>query len=165
MINQIINGVVPILVTAIVAILTAIIKVVGTNAVSYLETKKNALAIQTGVDKYNATLQKAKSIWAIVDEEFRITPTLEKTIENKQQMFDKLLKNKIPSLTDSEIADIRQAIAGEVNKGKEIVTSDAIAKQKELETVKSQNVQLSAENDQLKQKLIAIQNAVVTAQQ
>lgn len=158
MINQIINGVVPIFVTAIVAILTFIIKTVGANFIDYMSAKKNELAIKTGVDKYNATLQKAKSIWAIVDEEFRITPTLEKTIENKQAMFNKLLKAKIPSLTDDEISDIRQAIAGEVNKGKEVITSDAIAKQKELETVKAQNVQLSAENDQLKQKLSTIQN-------
>lgn len=164
MLNQIVNTAIPFLVTAIVATLTAIVKIVGTNVTNYLEVKKDALAIQTGVDKYNATLQKAKSIWAIVDEEFRITPTLEKSIENKQAMFDKLLKAKIPSLTDDEISDIRQAIAGEVNKGKSIVTSDAIATQKELETTKSQNAQLTTENNELKQKLLTIQNAATVQQ-
>ena len=159
MLNQIINTAVSIAVAAIAAILTAIIKVVGNNVVDYIQAKKGSIAVKTGIDKYNATLQKAKSIWAIVDEEFRITPTLEKTIENKQEMFDKLLKSKIPTLTDNEIADIRQAIAGEVNKGKEVITSDAIATQKELEVVKSQNSQLTTENDQLKQKLLTIQTA------
>lgn len=158
MLNQIINTVIPVVATAIGAVLVAVIKVVGDNAVSFLETKKAALVAQTGIDKYNATLQKAKSIWNLVDEEFRITPTLEKTVEAKQEMFNKLLKSKIPSLTDSEINDIRQAIAGEVNKGKDVVTSDAVAKQNELNNIKTQNVQLTAENNQLKQKLATIQS-------
>lgn len=158
MLNQIINTVIPVVATAIGAVLVAVIKVVGDNAVSFLETKKAALVAQTGIDKYNATLQKAKSIWNLVDEEFRITPTLEKTVEAKQEMFNKLLKSKIPSLTDSEINDIRQAIAGEVNKGKDVVTSDAVAKQKELDTAKAQNADLVAENEKLKQTLATIQN-------
>ena len=158
MLNQIVNIIVPIIVTAIAGILVSIIKVVGDNAISYISTKKDAVATKVGIDKYNSTLQKAKSVWAIVDEEFRITPTLEKTVQNKQDMFDKLLKAKIPALTDNEIADVRQTIAGEFNKGKEVVTSDAVATQKELEAVKNQNTQLTAENNQLKQKLATIQN-------
>lgn len=158
MLNEIINTVVPVAVTAICGVLVAVIKVVGDNVVSYIETKKDALATQTGIDKYNATLQKAKSIWAIVDEEFRITPTLTKTAEAKQNMFNKLLKTKIPSLSDNEINDIRQAVAGEINKGRDVVTSDAVAKQKELDAAKTQNANLVIENEKLKKTLETIQN-------
>lgn len=158
MLNEIVNTVVPVVVTAIGGVLVAIIKVVGDNLVSYIETKKDALATQTGIDKYNATLQKAKNIWNLVDEEFRITPTLEKTMQAKQDMFNKLLKEKIPSLTDNEINDVRQAVAGEINKGKDVVTSDAVEKQKELENEKAKSAQLTAENEQLRKKLETIQN-------
>lgn len=158
MFNQIVNTVVPVLVTAIGGILVAIIKSVGDAAIDYIQTKKEHVANQIGDINYNSNLKKAKDIWNIVDEEFRITPTLTKTVEAKQQMFAKLLKSKVPSLTDDEISSIRQAIAGEVNKGKAVVTSDAVAKQKELEDAKAQNVQLVAENEQLKKTLETIQN-------
>lgn len=158
MLNQIINTVVPVLVTAIGGVLVAIIKSVGDAAIDYIQTKKEHVANQIGSANYNANLEKAKEVWGIVDEEFRITPTLQKTVENKQAMFAKLLKSKIPSLSDSEINDIRQAVAGEINKGKAVVTSDAVEKQKQIDNMKAQNTQLAAENLQLKQKLEAIQN-------
>lgn len=158
MLNQIINTVVPVAVTGIVGVLVAILKVVGDSAVSYIEAKKNAIANQVGVATYNSNLEKAKDIWGLVDEEFRITPSLEKSVEAKQQMFDKLIKKAVPSLTDDEIANLRQTIAGEVNKGKAVVTADAVAKQKEMDSVKAQNVQITTENIQLKQKLTTIQN-------
>ncbi|MDD3225446.1 MAG: hypothetical protein PHX70_12255 [Clostridium sp.] len=156
--NQIINTVVPVVVTGIVGVLVAILKVVGDSAVSYISEKKNSLATQIGVDTYNSNLEKAKDIWGIVDEEFRITPTLEKTVEAKKQMFDKFLKKAVPLITDDEISNLRQTVAGEVNKGKAVVTADEVAKQNEMDSVKVQNVQLTTENAQLKQKLTTIQN-------
>lgn len=166
MLNQIINVVMPVAITGIVAVLAAILKVIGDNVVSYIGAKKNAIVAQVGIDTYNSNLKKAKDIWGLVDEEFRITPTLEKTIEAKQGMFDNLLKAKIPSLTDDEINTLRQTIAGEINKGKAVITADAVAQQNELIAVKAQNVQLTAEKENLSNRVTELtnQNTQLTTQ-
>ena len=118
MVQQIINAIVPVAITAIVAILVAAIKALGDAGVAYIQKKKDAVVAKIGTDTYEHNLSVARSIWNIVDEEFRITPTLDKTIVNKQAMFDEKIKKAIPNITDDEIAQLRQAVAGEVNKGK-----------------------------------------------
>jgi hypothetical protein len=118
MVQQIINAIVPVAITAIVAMLVAVIKALGDAGVAYIQKKKDAVVTKIGADTYNHRLTVAKSIYGAVDEEFRITPTLDKTIVNKQAMFDEKIKKAIPNITDDEIAQLRQAVAGEVNKGK-----------------------------------------------
>ena len=118
MVQQIINAIVPVAITAIVAILVAAIKALGDAGVAYIQKKKDAVVAKIGADTYEHNLSVARSIWNIVDEEFRITPTLDKTIVNKQAMFDEKIKKAIPNITDDEIAQLRQTVAGEVNKGK-----------------------------------------------
>ena len=46
------------------------------------------------------------------------SPTLDKTIAAAQAVFAVKIKEMIPGITDAQIDQIRQAIAGEVNKGK-----------------------------------------------
>lgn len=118
MVQQIINAIVPVAITAIVAILVAAIKALGDAGVAYIQKKKDAVVAKIGADTYEHNLSVARSIWNIVDEDFRITPTLDKTIANKQAMFDEKIKKAIPNITDDKIEQLRQAVAGEVNKGK-----------------------------------------------
>lgn len=125
MFQHILNAVIPVAVTALAAVLTAAVKAVGSQAVSFLERKKQALELSMGTDTYNRNLAFAKSAWQIVDEYFRITPNLEKTAEAKQQMFAQELKKFVPSLTDAEIAQLRQTVAGEINRAKAVVTAPA----------------------------------------
>jgi hypothetical protein len=125
MLQSIINQIVPVAITAIVGILIAIIKAVGDAAVDYINKKKEAVVTQTGIDQYNSKLILAKNIWNLVDEAFRITPTLTATIEAKQKMFEEEMLKVIPELTSDEIAQLRQVIAGEINKGKEVVVAPA----------------------------------------
>ena len=121
MAQQIINAIVPVVITAIVAILVAVIKGIGDACVAYISKKKDAVIAKMGADRWNHNLELAKEAWNMVDEEFRITPTLEKTFAAKQKEFTVQIKKLIPEITDAEIEQLRQAVAGEVNKGREAI--------------------------------------------
>jgi hypothetical protein len=125
MVQQIINAIIPIAITAIVGILGVVIKSLGDAGVAFIEAKKKELVQKIGVNTYNQNLAFAKAAWNVVDEYFRITPNIEKTFEAKQKMFVDELKKLVPSLTDEEIASLRQIIAGEINKGKDVVVNPA----------------------------------------
>lgn len=144
-------------VTAGVGVISAVIVVVGAQLRELILKKKDQIALKTGIDKYNSNKNTALEVWKMIDEKFRITPTLEKTFENKAAEFDKTLKTKIPDLTDEQIKDLRQTIAGEINKDRTAVTSDAIAQQTELNNIKTENTQLQNENAQLKQTISSVQ--------
>jgi hypothetical protein len=127
--NQILAGVMPVVVTAIVGILVAIINSLGKVVEDFIKTKKETLAVQIGTEKYNQQLAFAKSIYAIVEEYFRLNEVVGDKVAQKQEMFDKLLKEKIPYLTDSDLIHLRQAIVGQFNLGKEVIVSPASIEQ------------------------------------
>lgn len=121
MIQSIINGIVPVFATVIVGILVATIKSVGDVIIEYIEKKKEAVITEIGINKYNSDLAIAKIVWNIVEEYFRINPSVEKTIEAAQKKFDEEIIKIVPGLTGEEIEQLRQAVAGEINKGKQIL--------------------------------------------
>lgn len=125
MLQQIINSIVPVAVTAIVAVAVAAIKAVGDAGVQLIEKKKAAIEAKIGADTYNQRLAFARQAWNITDEYFRITPTVTKTIEAAQDKFAAQLKTMVPDVTDTEIEQLRQAIAGEINKGKAVIEASA----------------------------------------
>ena len=104
--------------TALVGVGVVVIKVLGDAAVKYISEKAAAVKAKAGADKWNHWMELARAAWNAVDEEFRITPTLESTISAKQKLFDEALKQAIPEITDAQIEQLRQAVAGEVNKGR-----------------------------------------------
>ena len=116
-----INTIIAALVTAGVGVLVVVIKSVGDMAIKFIQEKIE--------DEYNKKKSLALDAWNIVDEYFRITPTVTKTVEAAQVKFAEELKKLIPSITDTEIETLRQAIAGEINKGKEklITSADSAA--------------------------------------
>lgn len=105
-------------IAALVAVLAAAIKALGDAGIEYIKQKQKELQVKIGTEKYSQYLSFARQAWNIVDEYFRITPTVQKTIEAKQRKFADELKKLIPAATDSEIEQLRQAVAGEVNKGR-----------------------------------------------
>lgn len=125
MLQSIINQIVPVAIAAIVGVFVAIIKAVGDAAVEYIDKKKEAVAARIGIDQYNSKLLLAKNIWNLVDEAFRITPTLTATIEAKQKMFEEEMLKIMPELTSDEITQLRQVIAGEINKGRDVIVAPA----------------------------------------
>lgn len=116
------NQIIPIIITAIVGILVALIKAIGDAVVSLIEVKKKEVIAKIGIDKYNSEKKLALDIFNIVEEHFRLSETVGNVMNEKIEMFDKLIKEKIPSITNDQIITLRQSIAGEVNRGKEVIT-------------------------------------------
>jgi hypothetical protein len=113
-----INQIAPIAATAIVAILVAIIKQVGNAAIEFFVTKKKEVEQNIKISGHEEELTTAKEIWNIIEEKFRITENAEQILSSKADEFDKLLLQRIPELSVQNLDDLRQAIAGEYNKGK-----------------------------------------------
>lgn len=134
MLQTIINTAEPILIAAVVGILTTIITVVGNAVIKLVTAKIEAVKVKVGADKLDASLKAAKAAYAIVDEKFRITPALTKTIASAQAMFAIEIKKLIPAVTDTEIESLRQAVAGEVNAGKAAIEAEVAPTTTEPET-------------------------------
>jgi hypothetical protein len=115
--------------TALVGVGVVVIKVLGDVAVKYITAKAAAVKAKAGADKWNHWMDLARQTFAAVDEEFRITPTLERTISAKQKLFDEALKQAIPEITDAQIEQLRQAVAGEVNKGRAAICGQVMDEQ------------------------------------
>lgn len=106
---------------ALAAVLATAVKAFGDAGIEYIQQKQKEILLKIGSERYNQYLSFARQTWNIVDEYFRITPTVQKTMEAKQQKFAEELKKLVPSVTDSEIEQLRQAVAGEVNKGRQAI--------------------------------------------
>ena len=113
-----INQIAPIAATAIVAILVAIIKQVGNAAIEFFVTKKKEVEQNIKISGHEEELNTAKEVWNIIEEKFRITENATQILSSKADEFDKLLLQRIPGLSVQNLDDLRQAIAGEYNKGK-----------------------------------------------
>ena len=113
-----INQIAPIATTAIVAILVAIIKQVGNSAIEFFVTKKKEVEQNIKISGHEEALNTAKEVWNIIEEKFRITENAAQILSSKADEFDKLLLQRIPGLSAQNLDDLRQAIAGEYNKGK-----------------------------------------------
>lgn len=108
-----------------------------------LENKLVKNGLEQEILKNQNYIQAAKVVWHIVDEHFRISETVEEKLASKADMFDKMLLAKFPELSQSDVAELRQAIAGEVNQGKAAVIDNSTLLQ-----------QLQAENTDLKQQIL-----------
>lgn len=121
--------------TALVGVGVVAIKALGDAAVKYITEKAAAVKAKAGADKWNHWMDLARQTFAAVDEEFRITPTLESTISAKQKLFDEALKKAIPEIVDAQIEQLRQAVAGEVNKGRTAICGQVTDEQGNLGSV------------------------------
>ena len=112
MTNTLFNGVMNIAVQAVLSILGVVATYLVTVAVSYVSKKREALIKQMGTEEYNTTYSIAKSIYYAVEQQFKHIPAAG---EQKRKEFDKLLLEKIPTLTQAELDHFREAICGEIN--------------------------------------------------
>ncbi|UBK39501.1 cobalt ABC transporter permease (plasmid) [Clostridium perfringens] len=126
---------------ALATVLVAIIKSVGNEAVEYLKAKKKVADQKIKESKYAELFEVGKNIWNMVEEKYRVTDNIETLAQSKADMFDNMLLEKFPHLTKEELIEVRQAIAGEVNKGKTLLHEDSL---------KQQATQLVEENEKLK---------------
>lgn len=154
-----ISQIAPIVATAIVAIFVATIKTVGSSAIEVLGKKKEQIEQAIKASGHEADLNSAKEVWNIVEEKFRITENVETLLSSKADEFNKLLLQKIPGLSQENLDSLRQAIAGEVNTGKEVVLSQTDA----LKQLQDTNIQLQAENANIKDQLSKVQSVVAVS--
>lgn len=152
---EMINGMLPEILTAIgvalTGILIVIIKNIGNAVVGYIEKKKESIEQKLNLDKHREVLEIGKEIWDIVEEKFRITQNIEEFVGSKANEFDKLLLEKFPLLTPNQVEDIRQAIAGEVNREKDALFRNAF--KEEIKMITEENAKLIEENNNLKNQL------------
>lgn len=121
-----INQIVPIITTAIVSILVYIIKRIGDAVIELLVTKKKEVDLKIASSGHEKELNTAKEVWNIVEEKFRINENCSLILGSKSDEFNKLLLSKIPGLTQTDLNYLRQAVAGEVNKYKNIESTQQV---------------------------------------
>ena len=120
MLKEILNVLEP----TIISILGIVISSLGAIAVSYIKTKRDSVVAKIGQDQYNHRIKVAEDVFNFVDEEFRVNGIVGKAIDNKIAMFNAELLKRIPGLTQAQIDSLRQTIAGQVNKGREVILSE-----------------------------------------
>ncbi|NSB15815.1 hypothetical protein [Clostridium beijerinckii] len=113
--------------------------------IKVLESKLVKSGVEEQILKNKNHITVGKAVWNIVDEHFRISKTVEEKLASKAEMFDKLLLTKFPELSQDDVAEIRQSIAGEINQGKAAVVDNS-------ELIK----QLQNDNTNLKAELAAL---------
>lgn len=112
------NQILPTINTVVMATLTAMIGYIGAQAVKVVPSIVDNIVARVGLTKYKHYKLIAQDIWYIVDEYFRLHPEDKKGIEDKINMFAVEIRKKIPGITDEQIEQFRQALAGEINKDK-----------------------------------------------
>ena len=160
--DVLVNQIGPVAVAAVVGILAVTIKAVGNVVIELIEKKKEEVEQKLQIGKHQQELATAREVWGMIDEQYRITGKVEDLIKSKAADFDKLLKAKIPYLTDEEISELRQAVAGEINKGKKLLNEDSFKNQ--LVDIQTKNNQLAQENESLKAKLNQVKSVLPVEQ-
>lgn len=124
--------------------------------IKVLESKLQKSGLEEKIIRNKQYIDVAKQVWNIVEENFRITESVEKKLSSKADEFNKIMLDKFPELTISDISELRQSIAGEVNKGKEAVLENSDI----LKKLQEENQELKSKNIDLESKLAAISNYV-----
>lgn len=124
--------------------------------IKVLESKLQKSGLEEKIIKNKQYIDVAKQVWNIVEENFRIIESVEKKLSSKAYEFDKIMIDKFPELSQADVKELRQSIAGEVNKGKEAVLENSEI----LKKLQEENKELKSKNIDLESKLAAISNYV-----
>ncbi|EOU1714985.1 MAG: hypothetical protein E6Z74_07700 [Clostridium perfringens] len=124
--------------------------------IKVLESKLQKSGLEEKIIKNKQYIDIAKQVWNVVEENFRITESVEKKLSSKAYEFDKMMMDKFPELSSTDVKELRQSIAGEVNKGKEVVLENSEI----LKKLQEENQELKSKNIDLESKLAAISNYV-----
>ena len=133
------------------------IKTVLKLIVKVLESKLVKSGLEEKILKNKNYITVAKQIWNMVDENFRISETVEEKLESKAEQFDKMLLAKFPELSQEDVEELRQSVAGEVNAGKEAVIDNSNL----IKQLQEDNTNLKAELATLTEQLNKVQALVV----
>lgn len=112
--NQLITYVLTLIITIIGGYFTKEVSKLVPNIIAFVQA-------HIGLTNYQKVKLIAQDIWNVVEEHFRVNELISDTVQSKITIFETLIKQKVPGITDQEIELVRQAIAGEFNKDKPIV--------------------------------------------
>lgn len=112
MINEIVSNTTPIIIAAIFAVITAIVKGVSDVTIEYIKTKKEQLITKIGADNYNNYREIAFDIYYRVEQEFKGKTNV---AQDKLNAFNGYLLAKIPGLTKEQLNHFRESVVGTVN--------------------------------------------------
>jgi len=121
--NEIINAVQPAVASAATLILTAVISAVGAKLVALINRRKEKVVAEIGTAEYNRKLGIAKQVWGAVDEYFRVTSNVQKTVDTASRKFAEMMYKALPGVTADEIKQLQAVVAGEVNAGRAALTA------------------------------------------
>ncbi|WP_236894843.1 MULTISPECIES: hypothetical protein [Clostridium] len=125
--------------------------------IKVLESKLIKSGVEEQILKNKNYITVGKAVWNIVDEHFRISKTVEEKLASKAELFDKLLLTKFPELSQGDIAEIRQSIAGEINQGKTAVVDNSTL----IKQLQDDNTNLKAELAALTEQFDKVQALLV----
>ena len=134
------------------------LKTILTLLAKVLESKLIKSGLEEKILENKNYITVAKSIWNIVDENYRISKSVEDKLESKADQFDKMLLAKFPELSQDDVAELRQSIAGEVNAGKEVVLSNSTL----LQQLQNDNANLQQQVNTLTEQLQQVQALIST---
>ncbi|MBZ9635569.1 hypothetical protein [Clostridium sp. FP1] len=107
----------PILLT----ILTGFLGYLGKEVVKLVPKLVDFIVAKIGITNYTKSKLVALDVWNIVEEHFRLNEIIGNTVQAKIKMFTALVRLKIPGITDEQIENLRQSVAGEFNKNKPLI--------------------------------------------
>ncbi|MDK0890350.1 cobalt ABC transporter permease [Clostridium perfringens] len=146
------------LAAAIALFLATIIKTLGDQLIQLIKIKVEATDQKLKASKYSEIYEAGKNIFYAIEEKYRVTDNIENLAKSKAAMFDRMLLEKFPHLTENELIEVRQALAGEYNKGKAMLNEDSLKQQ--ADKLIEENEKLKTEKADLNNKLAAISNYV-----
>lgn len=101
--------------------LTGFLAYAGKEVLKFTPKIIEYLVAKIGLTNYQKTKAIAWDIWNVIEEHFRLSQIVGDKVQVKIAMFETLIKQKVPGITNDEIETIRQSIAGEFNKDKPLV--------------------------------------------
>ncbi|MFT8347674.1 hypothetical protein [Clostridium saccharoperbutylacetonicum] len=134
------------------------IKALLTILVKLVEAKLEKAGVETLILKNENYINVAKQIWYMIDENFRISTTVEEKLKSKVDFFNEAILKKFPELNQKDIDDLRQAIAGEVNQGKAAVLENSAI----INQLQTDKANLKAELETVREQLNKVQALVAT---
>ena len=146
------------LAAAIALFLATIIKTLGDQLIQLIKIKVEATDQKLTASMYSEIYEAGKNIFYAIEEKYRVTDNIENLAKSKADLFDKMLLEKFPHLTERELTEVRQALAGEYNKGKAMLNEDSLKQQ--ADKLIEENEKLKTEKADLNNKLAAISNYV-----
>lgn len=141
---------------ALASVLVVVIKSLGEATREFIKVKVEAMEQKIKESKYNELFEVGKNIWNMVEEKYRVTDNIETLAQSKADIFDKMLLEKFPHLTKEELTEVRQAIAGEYNKGKAMLHEDSLKQQ--ADKLVEENEKLKLLNAETENKLAAVKS-------